>query len=525
MWRDVHLVRHNLDRSWRDEDANYMESKNACRYFWESTLCAPMIAPTIANPVLLRKSLPMPIRDIVAERSDILTLKLDGDSEKTVHMYTEAWMRSLDYLLYRYLTLVLHDPHYSSTIRVPVEIRLEYETYRKLSKKRQLKDREFILPDYYTKPHNGRVVSGEDGEKYEYFSTDNPVAPAILNVFCHGLFPQAGDKKRRWNPHINAQLYQLDSCGQGTISDFKPEDYIAYELMTGLSLSVEITAILLEIDQEIRNLALYYFCEYAIMELVRIPFPYARSTAARNYFLQINLDWNKAKYEWFHILSSDSTKQIIEDSAIKALPYILELSQNHLGPEILPLKPSRVFCAEDADLETVLQKMENDSDFKHIAQELRKAENDPTYPKQYRISSYSEKLRGYQIDVSLLPRYPISFPITDDLTEIESYKKQILENLKVVTSPLDWKELFDPKPQNLAVFTNPKHRFVPMLMDYVTTGHLQIRSRKDPPPIKSQDCIDLLKLVFSVIRSASIETHHDIYQVKRFLTQMQSPST
>lgn len=505
--------------------SNYMESKNACRYFWESTLCSTMLAPTIADPVLLRKSLPMPVRDIVAERSDILTLKLDGDSEKTVHMYTEAWMRSLDYLLYRYLTLVLHDPHYSSTIRVPVEIRHKYQTYRNLSKKRQHKDSEFILPDYYIEPHDGALDSNDSDGKYEYFKTDNPVAPAVLNVFCHGLFPQAGDKKTRWNPHINAQLYELISCGKNTIPDFRPEDYIAYELMTGLSLSVEITAILLEIDQEIRDLALYYFCEYAIMELVRIPFPYARSTAARNYFLQINLDWNKAKYEWFHILSPDTTKQIIEDSAIKALPYILDLSQKHLGPEILPFEHSRVFYSEDADLETALQKMENDSDFKHIAEELRKAENDPTYPKQYRISSYSEELRGYQIDVSLLPHYPISFPLTNDLTEIESYKKQILKNLEVVTSPLNWNELFEPKPQNLAVFTNPKHRFVPILMDYVTTGHLQIRSQKDPPPIKSQDCIDLLQLVFSVIRSASIETHHDIYQVKRFLAQMQPPST
>lgn len=131
----------------------------------------------------------------------------------------------------------------------------------------------------------------------------------------------------------------------------------------------------------------------------------------------------------------------------------------------------------------------------------------------------------YEIKSFMFPRYPISFPITDDLTEIERYKTQILENLKVVMSPLDWKKLFEPKPKNLAVFTNPNHKFVSMLMEYVETGHLQSRSQKNPPPIKSKACIDLLRRVYSDIRSASIELHQVIYQIKHFLKQMEPPLT
>ena len=503
--------------------SNYTKQEKDCRYFWESTLYAPMILPTFTPAEQLERE----YAGIVAEREDILSLKLAGDSEKTIYMHPHAWMRSLDYLLYRYLTLVLydsHDFHYSSTICVPVEIREKYQKYRHAWKKRQHKDHEFILPDYYIKPHNGSLVTSDTDGKYEYFKTDNPVAPAILNVFCHGLFPRAKKNNKQRDPHVNAQLYQLNSCGLDTIPSFKPEDYIAYELLTGLSLSIEITAILLEIDQEIRDLALDYFCKYAIMDLVRIPFPYARSTAARNFFIQVNLEWTKTKYHWSPT-SSTSMAAAIETAAYLANSDIQTLSKSFLCPEISQLRPYDIIYEKGADPETILHIMENNRDLNlsHVVEALRNAGNDPTYGEKYRIYMNSSKPGYYEIKSFMFPRYPISFPITDDLAEIERYKTQILGNLKVVTSPLDWKKLFEPKPKNLAVFTNPKHKFVSMLMEYVETGHLQSRSQKDPPPIKSKECIDLLRLVYSVIRSASIEVHKDIYKIKRFLKQMEPP--
>ena len=167
--------------------SNYTKQEKDCRYFWESTLYAPMILPTFTPAEQLERE----YAGIVAEREDILTLKFPGDSEETINMHTHAWMRSLDYLLYRYLTLVLHDPHYSSMIRVPVEIRQKYQKYKHAWKKRQHKDHEFILPDYYMKPHYGSLDESDTDGNYECFKTDNPVAPAILNVFCHGLFPRA----------------------------------------------------------------------------------------------------------------------------------------------------------------------------------------------------------------------------------------------------------------------------------------------------------------------------------------------
>lgn len=495
---------------------NHTKQEQDCRRFWEESLYVPLVLPTQLDTATIRQQIPIPF----AEREDTLTLKFSGDSEKTVQMHAAAWMRSLDYLLYRYLTLVLHDPHYSSTIRVPVVIRQEYEVYRKPWKKRQLKDHEFIVPDYYINPHNGRIDSSEGGENYEYFETDNPVAPAILNVFCHGLFPQAGNAEVRWCPHVNAQLYELDNCGKNTIPDFKPEDYIAYELMTGLSLSVEITAILLEIDQEIRDLAFYYFYKHALTDLVRTPFPYARATAARNFFLQVNLEWTKAKYEWSPTISPVSTMQIIETAADSALSYIRALSSTPLHPQKPPLYPYDIVYEKDADLTAILKKLENDKDLKHVVKELRKTENDSTAPTTYIIRQNSETSGQFHIESYMFPYYPIFFPRTDDIGEIESYKEQILANLKAVSAPLDCKKLFDPKPKNLAVFTNSKHGFVPMLMEYITTGSLQIRGMRNPPPIKNKECLKLFRLVFYTVRLASIEAHQDIYQIKRFLRLM-----
>ena len=57
-------------------------------------------------------------QDITAYPNDTLTLKYGDDNEKTYRMYSTVWIRPLDYLLYRYLTLVLHDKNHSEEIKL-----------------------------------------------------------------------------------------------------------------------------------------------------------------------------------------------------------------------------------------------------------------------------------------------------------------------------------------------------------------------------------------------------------------------
>ena len=298
------------------------------RYFWDSAL-------TVMNGPAFQIN-----QDVTAYPKDTLTIKHGEGDEKTYRMYSAAWMRSLDYLLYRYLILVLHDTKYSEEIKVPVEVREEYNHYLKdRSKDRRKKDHEFVLPDYYHKVDEIDTRSGDDTTGYEFFKTTSPVAPAILNVFCHGLFPQANSVQVRGDPHRNAKLYELDGYENGVIPDFKPEDYIAYELMTGLSLSIEIMAIILEMDPKLRMDALEYFYTYDIYSVVRLPFPYARASAARNYFLQIQMYYHKNPYQWSDEPQNDSAGAIVEKAAFSAREHITSLYHTSFGHSL----PSRAW--------------------------------------------------------------------------------------------------------------------------------------------------------------------------------------
>lgn len=164
------------------------------RYFWKSTLSVMQGPQFLMSTGGFGGPLQSSIKDIEADPFDKLTLEFGDGTKKSYQMYSTAWMKSLDYLLFRYLTLVLHDSRYSGEIKVPKDVRLTYEAYRVPSKGHQLKDKYFILPDYYYDPHEGAEYSDDPDGAYEGFTTNNPVAPAILNVFCHGLYPHAGKK-------------------------------------------------------------------------------------------------------------------------------------------------------------------------------------------------------------------------------------------------------------------------------------------------------------------------------------------
>lgn len=475
------------------------ERNKQCLYYWESTLSV-MQGPQFFMPTGGPGSpLQSSIKDIEADPYDKLTLAFADGGKKTYQMYSTAWMKSLDYLLFRYLTLALHDSKYSGKIKVPVDVRHTYEAYRVPSKGHQFKDKYFILPDYYYELHKGAKCSDDFDEDYEVFTTNNPVAPAILNVFCHGLYPHAGKKSVRRDPHENAKLYSLDKARLVTLPDFNPEDFIAYELMTGVSLATEIMAILMELDKEIREPAFDTLCKNDLKKLVRLPFPYARASAVRNYFLQINIDWNRARYRWGYIPTKEATAMIIDQAAATAHVYIEALYQSTLHPEI----PTGFDAIDD---------MLTNERLEYIDQ----CEKDRTLPLYYEIRGKSNPDDKGVLYMYHEPRYRISFPKTDDPAVIKAYKEQIKANLRAVSSPGDCVKIFDPKQECLAVFTNPNHKYIPQLKKYVETGEMNWHG-KNPLPIKGEKCQKLFRRVFHEVRQASIQAHRDIDKVKSFL--------
>ena len=468
------------------------------RYFWDSALTV-MLGPPYETS-----------QDITAYPNDTLTIKHGEGDEKTYRMYSTAWMRSLDYLLYRYLTLVLHNTHYSDTIMVPVEVRAEYTNYRKnRSRKRQNKDLDFVLPDYYRDMLPGETRSGDDNAGYEYFKTSSPVAPAILNAFCHGLFPQANSEWVRGDPRRNAKLYELDGYSTGVIPDFKPEDYIAYELMTGLSLSIEIMAIILEMDPALRKEALNNFFRDDVHNLVSLPFPYARAAAARNYFLQIQMYYHKRPYQWSANPVTETFEHIMELAAYSASGHINILYHTSFHPEVPENVPSGFFSPESERIQAVIEYM-------------HRCDADHTLPVRYEIRRNPQTDTDNEVNLFTYqkPWYRLSFPYTDDPTTIESYKNQLLKNLEVVESPPDCKKILDTKPEHLAVFTNPDHKYVPLLMHYVKTGTMLNCFGGDTLPMPTRDCERLFHKICYCVRIASINNNRDIHQIKHFLNKL-----
>ena len=480
------------------------------RYFWDSAL-------TVMNGPAFQIN-----QDVTAYPKDTLTIKHGEGDEKTYRMYSAAWMRSLDYLLYRYLILVLHDTKYSEEIKVPVEVREEYNHYLKdRSKDRRKKDHDFVLPDYYRELDEIDTRSGDETTGYEYFKTTSPVAPAILNVFCHGLFPQANSVQVRGDPHRNAKLYELDGYENGVIPDFKPEDYIAYELMTGLSLSIEIMAIVLEMnmDQELRNLVLQYFFDYEIHSVVRLPFPYARASAARNYFLQIQMSYRKKPYLWSPNPVADTLEDTIAAAALSACEHINILYRASFHPEA-PITEPPIYYVPDDSFVPNNHYTPDSKEIQSALEYIRKCDEDYTLPALYAIRGNLQTDKLVHLIKYPEPWYRLSFPDTDDPAKTESYKKQILANLKVVASPPDCKKILNPKPEHLAFFTNPDHKYIPLLMHYVKTGTMLNDMEEDTLTMPKRDCERLFQKICYGVRIASINAYQNMNQIEQFLNKL-----
>lgn len=269
--------------------------------------------------------------------------------------------------------------------------------------------------------------------------------------------------------------------------------------MTGVSLATEIMAVLMEMDKEIREPAFDSFCKYQLDKLVRLPFPYARASAVRNYFLQINIDWKRARYRWGYIPTKEGTAMIIEQAAGAARVYIEALYQSTLHPEI----PAGYYAVNNIRTSECLEYIEQ-------------CKKDRTLPLYYEICGKSNPDNKGGLYVYFQPRYRISFPSTDDPAVIKAYKEQIKVNLRAVSSPGDCVKIFDPEQKCLAVFTNPNHKYIPQLKKYVETGEMNWRG-KNPLPIKGEKCKTLFRRVFHEVRQASIQAHRNIDKVKDFL--------
>lgn len=143
---------------------------------------------------------------------------------------------------------------------------------------------------------------------------------------------------------------------QEPIPSFTIVDYYMYELLTGISLSIEISAILLEMEQKLNNQdllkeAFSVFCKEALPLIVQSKWVFTRNSVARLFFLQIYWDELARKYRWNGHGISDSNKKwrihkaLSHCSILKIQPSLsdypddkIQLSLKHLHDLIYEMK-------------------------------------------------------------------------------------------------------------------------------------------------------------------------------------------
>ena len=437
-------------------ESNDSRPTDICYDFWSSVLDVTL-GPT--NIVPLPKYVPL-IGDynmpVEADPQDVLKLQFSDKSIVTKPMYCTAWMRSLDYLLYRHMTLTLQKySRKNITVLVPPSLHKKCENYDDRSNGKK-KHTFTFLPKYLSQPAtHTKSINNYD---YYVFQTSCCYEPALLNLFAHEIFTRSDNQKWREDPRRDALIWTDKSHGANAIANYGLESFIAHELLTGISLTTEITSALLEIDENIREAAFKKFCKTALNDVVRLPFPFARASAARDYFFQINLDFATEKYRWRRNYSDAWEQEVLERSSLIATRHIQLLEKTSFTPE-------RPYYFWDSD------------------------------------ASDSKIQQPYYFG----PTYDMSFPKTNDPYQIDTYLHQIDTYLKAAISPLDWGRICDAPRGNLVVFTNPNHKYIPLLMRYLETGFLDKEYNGDKLPMNFDEFKSLFKTVHNNIKKASIK--------------------
>lgn len=448
---------------------------DACYHFWSSVLDVTY-GPT--NIVPLPEYTPLVgdyFMTVEADPCDTLKLKFSDGSIATRPMYCTAWMRSLDYLLYRYMTLTLQKQTGKlCTVFVSPEIYKKYSNYGDRSKAKK-KHTFTFLPEYLSQPS----IRTTEVNKHDYytFQTQCCYEPTILNLFAHEIFTRSDHNRWHRNPRRDALIWTDKTYGTDTIPNYGLECFIAHELLTGISLTTEITAALLEIDETIRTAAFEQFCENNTLDnVVRLPFPFARASAARDYFFQINLDFATEKYRWRRNNADNWVKQVLLRSSYVANNHIDLLHKASFRPEL----PSYFWESAVGDTENV--------------NEIQQC---PYY---------------------FGPTYAMSFPKTDDPYQIDAYLKQIEAYLKAAVSPLNWENICNIPRKNLVVFTNPHHKYIPLLMRYLETGFLDKEYGGDKLPLNNDAFKSLFQQVHEQVKYASITAYkEDMTWIQNFI--------
>lgn len=272
---------------------------------------------------------------VQADPDDMLVLSHRPMGKTTYHAHTLLWNNTLDHYLYAYYHLAKKKYENENVLyELPYESQEKIFNYIETSANRRKK----LLP--------GLVL----GTSNCYSSTDKQIisisrfaSSSSINTILRWLWTPSNASSQESSLFYDGLIFHLkdeSTAESEPVPPFTLVDYIEHELITGISLSIEITSVLLEIDDPaLREAAFSAFVDNALNLAVASPLFFTRNTAARNFIHQIIMESNKQQYEWReNITTPFIPSQQWEDAVQRA--------RNHT--EILKIVP-------DDDYDTVSQ--------------------------------------------------------------------------------------------------------------------------------------------------------------------------
>lgn len=291
-------------------------NKNCLDFDWEKDIQSAFeppsytVQPRPVNPTDPKDDRYWPVggdsfRLVQADPDDILHLSDQVLGERHYHVNKMIWMNTVDRYLFQYMLLAQRQNGYKEILlELPDVLQRKYNNYFDTSESRKKPIPPFIQ---LQKPDN------KDSENGSAIRCVVPIfaQSAYQNLICRWLWSQSNSVDQQSSMYYDGIIMRLEGDGKNSVIDFVPKfslmDYIQHEMLTGISLSIEMTAILLEIeDDDLKELALEAFCTKPMDSFERTPLDicarspllFTRNTVARNYFQQIILETATQKYEW-----------------------------------------------------------------------------------------------------------------------------------------------------------------------------------------------------------------------------------
>lgn len=201
----------------------------------------------------------------------------------------ELWRFTTDTYLFHYYQ-VARQRDEDADFKLFLEDKLygAYDNY--IANSDNSKKRFYVDMDYF------KLVT--EGSEQSYFKTPKFTVATYLNILFRTLFCRANSYNQQKTVYYDGLLVR-NTEARALLPKFSIEDYIEHEYQTGISMSIEITAVLLEFqDKGLALKALDVFADNLLPRIVKSPLIFTRNAVARSFFQQVLMELEIQRYRW-----------------------------------------------------------------------------------------------------------------------------------------------------------------------------------------------------------------------------------